>query len=663
MNLSWINPALWPLLGLSVVPLLVHLFSRTRPPVYVFSSVEFLQRVVRKTMRIRKPQDWLVLLLRTLLALFLLLAFLRPVMHHPSAQAFSGKARNMIIIMDRSASMAYSNGAQTRLAMACAEASDMLADLSSRDRANIVWLDASPHAELPTMAGNFNYLVNALRHAAPSHESGNLGQAMAEALRLLRDSKDRREIYIFSDFQKTAWENQTLVREPGVEIYKVKVGEREASNGAITDFFCSPATPLAGEELSIYCEVQNFSSGHRSRTVFLQVGQARQSQSVMLQPWGRSTVVFRTKVEEPGWLGVRTSLNEDAFPADDSRQFAIRVLESLTISLAGKDASTLQHWANALNILPWAEFVTFDPDDTAHPNVLLIAGGGDDAAKHIQSQLESGGLVICQPAGGMEAGDLPGSWTAGPLKAEASEQGFRLTVADEQDPALEVFQGGRFGDPARANFKQRLEILPAEDAPKMDTLLRYRDGIPALTRTHHDKGTFVLWNMPMGKGLTDLPSMPEFLPLLAETILTSRPPQTGTTGYAPGDSLSLETLEALPESDIELKNAAGHKMPLEVTRTAGITRFISPPITTPSLYTWSLRGTASELAAVNFPSTESDLRPLKPDAINQRDATAVITAGQVRQLHEGLELWPWLLGLAMLVVIMEGGVLAWAEQN
>ena len=66
MSILFQYPALLGLLALAALPLLVHLLSRARPPVYRFSNTEFLRRVLRTTARFRRPRDRVLLALRTL---------------------------------------------------------------------------------------------------------------------------------------------------------------------------------------------------------------------------------------------------------------------------------------------------------------------------------------------------------------------------------------------------------------------------------------------------------------------------------------------------------------------------------------------------------------------------------------------------------------------
>ena len=77
MTLSFLNAGWWPLALLVAVPLLVHLLARARPPVRAFSSAEFLLQALRLRIRLKRPRNWLLLVLRTLL-FAALLAMLNP---------------------------------------------------------------------------------------------------------------------------------------------------------------------------------------------------------------------------------------------------------------------------------------------------------------------------------------------------------------------------------------------------------------------------------------------------------------------------------------------------------------------------------------------------------------------------------------------------------
>jgi len=178
---------------------LVHLLSRARPPVYRFSNIEFLRRVLRSTARLRRPKDWLLLALRSLALFALAAAFTAPVLVSKSA-SLPGEKSTVILLVDRSASMAAREGAANRFDAACAQAARFL-DQAKPDSANLIWIDAEPDAAFPEPGPNLAYLTNQLQQAKPRPEAGALTAAFDLALRQLAKVGGHRELVIISDFQ------------------------------------------------------------------------------------------------------------------------------------------------------------------------------------------------------------------------------------------------------------------------------------------------------------------------------------------------------------------------------------------------------------------------------------------------------------------------------
>src|SRR5512137_1627223 len=122
MNFVLTNALLLPFAALLIVPLI----ARAKPPLYEFSSVEFLRRILRKSIRIKRPQSLLVLLLRTLLCAALIGLFLKPILFGNHRLGGVGAQKNVVVLIDATASMAAVEGTQTRFAAACARAAEVL---------------------------------------------------------------------------------------------------------------------------------------------------------------------------------------------------------------------------------------------------------------------------------------------------------------------------------------------------------------------------------------------------------------------------------------------------------------------------------------------------------------------------------------------------------
>src|SRR5512136_3422937 len=90
--MSFVTP--WFLLGAlaTAVPILLHLIKRESAQKIEFSTLMFLRKISKRTIRYQKLRHLLLLLVRVLALLLLTLAFMRPYLDRPPAFAPSGRA-------------------------------------------------------------------------------------------------------------------------------------------------------------------------------------------------------------------------------------------------------------------------------------------------------------------------------------------------------------------------------------------------------------------------------------------------------------------------------------------------------------------------------------------------------------------------------------------
>ena len=189
MSFHLLNPAWLGLLALAAVPLLVHLVARARPPVWDFPALDLLKEVLRRTQRIKlSARDYLVLLLRTLALLALAFAFLRPVfLGENQLSGTAEKKKTVVLVIDRSASMACVDGAQTRFGhrvahgrRSCWNPPDPMT------LANVIWLDGLPSAIFNAPSPNRDFLLESLGRATAQPQPGAIPVALNLAYEQLR---------------------------------------------------------------------------------------------------------------------------------------------------------------------------------------------------------------------------------------------------------------------------------------------------------------------------------------------------------------------------------------------------------------------------------------------------------------------------------------------
>jgi hypothetical protein len=675
MSLTLTNPVLLPLLAMVAVPILLHLFARARPPVYRFSSVLLIQRVVRHTMRVKRPQDWLLLVLRTCLLTALVGAFLQPVLYLAGSTAATGQ-RRVVVIVDASASMAWVDGAQTRFATACAEAGEVLAGLGTADLANVIWLDATPTGVFPRLGRNVSYLQQALRRGRVTSEAGDVDAALRLALEMLAAEPDGSpSLCLVSDFQTSTWKQATVALPDTIPTVRIRVGapETPAPNTALSRITCEPAVPLVGEDAAVSCEVRNLGPEPRRCTVFLTVEESRQSRAVVVPAWGSAEAVFACRLRSAGEFVAAARLEEDAFPGDDAGWWVGTARAAVRVGLADADAALAGRWRQALAALDWVQLTALAPGDLEAElpyDVVLLAGWAGNSAGRLRRFVEAQGRVIVAPAA-----ELPGAalaaLTGSPARESSARVGWealepprRLRLCRVDDPVFRLFATGEYGDPAGGRFRGRwrvpLDCLPGDGT----ALMEYEDGAPALLR-YRGSGSVFVWNLPLAPEHSDFAGRVEFVPLLGEVLLSCRAAGPGTDRLGEvtcGEPLCLDLPDGALAAEVELRDGAGAVVPTALCESGSRCFAQAEGSLDPGLYTWQRGGVTVSRAAVNFPRPESDLR-LQPDSALARAGGVFRGGADLRRLREGVVLWPWLLALAAVAALAEGIVLPWAERS
>ena len=708
MSIIFLHNVLLPLLLLGAFPLILHLFSRAKPPLYKFSSNKFLELIVRRTKRVRKPQDILLLILRTLLFLTIILMFLQPLFFSDSKFAGILKKRNIVIIVDASASMGYVEGGQTRFASACAEASEVLRGLSSRDMADVIYLKSNAEALFPSLGMNFNYLSSELRKAQVSNEPGNVQASLRKAVELLEKAGDGiNEICIISDFQRSQWKDTLPLKvSENIAITFLKVAKSEASNQVITRVSSSPILPLLGEDVTFNCEIRNFSPSPRRLTLYFEAGELHESLSLLVPAWGSATPQFQMSgkeleseknssipakeglpgVRKPGTFSYDFSIGEDNFPEDNRRWGILKVAKSLKIGIAEFAPYPGKIWKRALKVFPWIDVKTVSAetlDVDEHYDFLFLSGWNGTASEKIQTLMEHGTVVICAPAEGVDLKKLNIFnnkqflvKTKESVRVDKALRSFKLKISAAKDKVFAIFANGEFGDPVGGFIKRRLQ-LPAKLYKNQTNVISYTDGVPALIRSiTENSNQFYIWNITLDPKYSNFANRIQFVPLIAELLLSSRF-GIGDLGYladhTPNSQLVKGVGFAGSVNDISLTDPQGEDVPLKIeattsnnkrkTNNGAMLSLISNPVSELGIYNWNFLTETIDSSIVNFAVSESDLRTIPRSELSVHGTSVASGAGSINNIHKGVMLWPFLLALAVLLALGEGTVMFWSERG
>src|SRR5687768_4361997 len=101
----FLNPFILVAMAAASIPLLLHLLNLRKLRTVEFSSLKFLKELQKTRIRRLKLKQILLLILRTSLVIFAVLAFARPALHGSAGLPGSHASTTAVILIDDSFSM------------------------------------------------------------------------------------------------------------------------------------------------------------------------------------------------------------------------------------------------------------------------------------------------------------------------------------------------------------------------------------------------------------------------------------------------------------------------------------------------------------------------------------------------------------------------------
>src|SRR3984885_9483471 len=312
----------WFLAGLAglTLPLYLHLLKRQKNPPKPVPSLMFWESRTQASTRHRRLHYLLLLSLRLLVLFLLILAFANPFINRSAAAMASN--RLVLLAIDNSFSMR----AGTRLADAKDAAMNVLAGKGAA-RAQV----AAFGSQLRLMTqpiedqGALRAAVQAIQ---PGDEHGNFGELSRAVRSMAEQVHPRIELHLFSDMQRSelaaTFSDMTLPANVTLLTHAV-VGKAQPnwtveSVDAPGQVWGKDAKPVRVEAV-----IAGYGTPAAQRSVSLVVnGKTTATKTVAVPANGRGTVDFPALEVPYGFSRCEVKIDDDGFPADDLRRFAVQ---------------------------------------------------------------------------------------------------------------------------------------------------------------------------------------------------------------------------------------------------------------------------------------------------------------------------------------------------
>ncbi|HEY2825059.1 MAG TPA: BatA and WFA domain-containing protein, partial [Gemmatimonadales bacterium] len=675
--MSFLAPVFLAGLAALAIPIVIHLTHKERREPVIFPSLMFLRTIPFRTERRQRIRNLSLFLLRTAAVILVVAAFARPLL--PGAKNVSaglGRAREVVVLVDRSYSMGYGDHWQRALAAA----GSAVDGLGPDDRATLVFFDEQAEAVVAASSDKAQ-LHAALNAAVVSWGATRYPPALSLARDLVTQSdKPVKNVFLISDFQRNGWDAHGDVRfPPGATLTPVDVSGTKPENLAVTGVLLDRASESGRIGVTARIAGRSHDAVTTAQVVLEIDGKEMRSASVSVPDGGVGVAQF-APVPVPGRMALgRVRLaRSDQLSADDAFQFLVTPPATVNVLLveSGTGPNDGLYVRRALGVGRDPGYHVMVQGATAlaahdFPGKQLVivddAALSGSGAQAVSAFAKAGGgvLLVLGPKtlGTSFQRTFPdliareGSAAVDRL----SDRGGVVSVVDYHHPALAAFQSPRSGDFSAGRFfrYRRVDVTPAATV-----LMRYDDGATALAELPADSGVVMVWTSDVSNTWNDLPLKPVFLPFLHQIVRYLARYVEAPPWRTVGAALDLKDLPAARRADgtaaaeVVVESPSGRRSSRHPGQADGHLRLDEAgfyrvrPLDT---------GREATVLAVNPDVSESDLSHVEPDAI----VGAVVTNGtpaaernapQVtgpEQMERQQGLWWYLLGAALLLLAAE----------
>ncbi len=517
------------LLGLAAltVPVLVHLIQRERKTPVEFPSLMFVRRIPYQSVRSRRITNWPLFLLRCASVILIVLAFSRPFFTQTpvqAAMALSG-ARDVVILLDRSASMGYGDSWQR----AQAEAVAVIDGLGAGDQATLVLFDRNAEENVRA-TGDRVRLRAAVEAATLSSGATRYAPALRLAQSLLsRSTLGRREVVAISDMQRTGWERPEEIQFPeGTTFTPVSVAPQDPANVSVTSVAFGRARFANEERVTVTAAVTNRGAeALQNVSVVLDIDGIQTGRVAATLPPGVSTgVTFPTfTLTQPFVRGV-VRAGSDPLDADNVFNFVLSPTRPAPVLVVTRDGAPAVESLYVVAGLGVGTPPAFQAETV--PVSKLTAGMLSRASvvvlsdvtvpgpigEEVRRFVERGGGVLVVAGGRSNGIDAEGVLLPGRFGQPKDAAGGRfetLGVMDFGHQALELFKVPKSGDFSSVRF---FRFRPIEPGDGDAVLARFADGSVALAERRVGGGRVMAFASTLDSDWNDLVLKPVFVPLL-----------------------------------------------------------------------------------------------------------------------------------------------------
>ncbi len=653
-------------LAAAAAPILIHLWNKRRYREVSWAAVEFLLSAMRKNSRRLRIEQWLLLLVRTLIVTLLVIAVAQPFLEQVGLNFVPGQRTLKVLVIDGSYSMGYQATDKNRFDRAKQLATQIVEESSQGDAFTLILMASPPSVIVGSPAVEQHDFLQEIDNLKLLHGGGDLPATLVEVEQVLKSAEHaglpRKEVYFLTDLARNSWVpelkdaeaddyHQRLARlAHETPLVVVEPGQAGTENLAITSLAANEPFATTAREATFSGQVRNFGTQPRNHhLVEFHVDGRRVKEAYVDVPAGeQAPISFSYRFEAPGDHAVEFRLAPDSLDIDNHRWLSVPVKDHLRVlcvngkPAAGVMSGAADYVALALNpdadnpnapsivepeIIP--ESALLERDLARYDCIFLcnVAQFTSNEARVLEGVLKRGGGLVFflgdQVLADRYNRELTGEHGVRVLPARLKElvaepqYHYNFDPLSYSHPLLSAFQGreqsGLLSTPVYKYF--RLALVPGS---KARVALAFDGGDPAIVEEPIHQGRSILFATegslssldPVSKTpWTTMPTWPSFVPIVQETLALAVRGQMTEHNVSVGQPLG-ESLPAMASRPaVKVTTPAGGHEEVRTTLDAQDSRWSFADTQQSGMYHVELGAPVSrdESFAVNVDTSESDL--------------------------------------------------------
>jgi len=709
--MSFLNIALLGGVAALAIPIIIHLFHKSRFQIVKWGAMHLLEAVLRTNQRRIKIEQIILLIIRAAIPAILALCMARPVwkgMH----KLMGASRTSTVILLDNSYSMAASRAGTSNFSLAKDEAARLLNELPRGSDAQVVLMGEGGGPLLDEPTYDLARLTQALKGLEANYGTATLPAGLDFAANVFGQMHESsRNLVVMTDFQRISFEatedaevGQMLDRLRKLplppEITFFDVGSEVKDNVAIESLDYSRLMVGVGQKIQMRANLRNFGDAPYPdlRVYFKADGKERSMSQIRLGPHEKGQVLFTHVFDTAGSHVVEVVADADPLKADNSYLASIPVRDKIPVLLVNGDPSAeplkgetdfaeiaLQPYSStgrvALADLISTKVVRTENLDAAGMNasaVVVLANvrqlnGGQLHA--LEEFVRNGGGLLIFPGNRVDAswansnlfkdgkGLLPLAFGAlgGDLKEDAPSVG--IVSQRFEHPALDLFNDPRNGTVSDVAVKMWYKLKePATASANAPAIVaRLTSGDPFLAEKVFGEGRVIECAVPCDADWSNLPMRPFYLPMMQRLAI-----YLASTVFPPRNlEVSKPLVAFLPKGDagknasLALPDGLTREVPVVKKGERGVVEYGKTQ--QPGLYTLNAPSGTTTHFVVNTSRRESDLSKLTDNEIadfaKSHGVSVVHSGAEYKQLDRtrryGSEFWRSLLWLLLALIFAE----------